>query len=102
MTHVAAIAVVGLAASLALALWRLVEEVRTTSRLRLELRGVIEHARELGSKHKQEKERTLGYQAIVRKLKEGIDRKNALLKKYDVDPTSVIDDVLSSEDGGET
>jgi predicted amino acid dehydrogenase len=99
MTHVAAIAVVGLAASLALALWRLVEEVRTTSRLRLELRGVIDHARKATSNLKQEQERTIGYQAIVRKLKEGIDRKNALLEKHNVSPSVVIDDVLSKGSG---
>jgi hypothetical protein len=101
MTHLAAIAVLGLAASLTIALWRLVEEVRTTGRLRLELRGVIEHAREVASKLKQEKERNLGYKAIVRKLKEGIDRKNALLEKHNVNPASIIDGMLSSEDGGE-
>jgi len=100
MTTALAITAIGFGASLGLALWRLVEEVRTTGELRLELRGVLDHAQDATAKLKVEKERTLGYQAIVRKLKEGIDRKNALLKKHDVSPASVIDDVLS-EGGGE-
>ena len=102
MTTALAITTIGFGASLGLALWRLVEEVRTTGELRLELRGVLEHAQNATAKLKQEKERTLGYQAVVRKLKEGIDRKNALLKKHDVNPSVFIDDVLSGEDGGET
>jgi hypothetical protein len=99
MTTALAITTIGFGASLGLALWRLVEEVRTTGALRLELRGVIDHAREATSKLKQEKERTVGYQAIVRKLKEGIDRKNALLEKHNVSPSVVIDDVLSEGSG---
>jgi DNA primase large subunit len=99
MTTALAITTIGFGASLGLALWRLVDLVRTTGELRLELRGVLEHARDATAKLKQEKERTLGYQAIVRKLKEGIDRKNALLEKHNVSPSVVIDDVLS-EGGG--
>ncbi len=98
MSTALAITTIGFGASLGLALWRLVEEVRTTGRLRLELRSVIEHAQDATSKLKQEKERTLGYQAIVRKLKEGIDRKNALLEKHNVSPGTVINSLLSEGD----
>jgi hypothetical protein len=99
MTTALVIATIGLGASLGLALWKLVDEVRTAGELRLELRGVIDHAREATSKLKQEQERTAAYQAIVRKLKEGIERKNALLEKHNVSPSVIIDDVLSQGGG---
>ena len=101
MSSFLTIATIGFGASLALALWRLVEEVRKVSKLRSELKGVIDHARGLESKYKRAAERNAGYQAIVRKLKEGLDKKNDLLEKHGVGARDVLDGMLSDE-GGET
>ena len=101
MITVFAITTVGFAGSLAVALWRLLKEVRATGRLRLELRSVIDHAREVEAKYKRQKERNDGYRTVVQSLKEGVDKRDALLKKHGISARTVLDGMLS-KGGGET
>tara|TARA_R100000808_G_scaffold4339_1_gene14404 strand:+ start:324 stop:635 length:312 start_codon:yes stop_codon:yes gene_type:complete len=94
---------IALALGLAWSLWQLVTQTRRINSVRLELRAVIEHVKQLEIDLKVSRNRNAGYKTIVDSMRRGIIKKNEILKKHNVKPGSVIDGLLSGkEDGSET
>tara|TARA_Y100000588_G_scaffold339125_1_gene381588 strand:+ start:281 stop:589 length:309 start_codon:yes stop_codon:yes gene_type:complete len=93
---------VALAVGLAWSLWQLVTQTRRINAVRLELRSVVEHVREVEASLSIAKNRNSGYEAIIASMRKDIIKKNELLKKHGASARPVIDGMLSDEGDSET